>query len=69
MSHVGHATDLPHAQWQKSSYSGDNGGSCIEVATLAGGTIGVRDSKDPHGPALIFPAAAWATFVTTVTTH
>lgn len=65
MSHVGHATDLPHARWRKSSRSGDNGGSCVEVATLTSGTIGVRDSKDPYGPALIFPASAWATFVTT----
>lgn len=63
------AQDLSRATWRKSSYSGDNGGSCVEVATLTGGTVGVRDSKDPYGPALIFPAAAWTTFVTTVTTR
>ncbi|WJK42859.1 DUF397 domain-containing protein [Solwaraspora sp. WMMA2056] len=69
MSHVGHATDLPNAWWRKSSRSGDNGGSCVEVTTLAGSTIGVRDSKDPHGPALLFPADAWAAFLTTVSGH
>jgi len=69
MSHVEHATDLPHAQWHKSSRSGDNGGSCVEVATLAGSTIGVRDSKDPHGPALLFPTGAWTAFLTTVSSR
>ncbi|MDG4775208.1 DUF397 domain-containing protein [Solwaraspora sp. WMMD792] len=69
MSHVEHATDLPHVRWRKSSRSGDNGGSCVEVATLAGGTIGVRDSKDPHGPALLFPTGAWTAFLTTVSSR
>ncbi|WFE30291.1 DUF397 domain-containing protein [Solwaraspora sp. WMMD791] len=69
MSYVGHATDLPHARWRKSSYSGDNGGSCVEVASLAGGTIGVRDSKDPHGPVLLFPASTWTAFLTFLPSH
>ncbi|MFD4395190.1 DUF397 domain-containing protein [Kitasatospora sp. NPDC058478] len=30
------------------------------------GAIPVRDSKDPHGPALVFPAAAWEAFVSAV---
>ncbi|WP_326555978.1 DUF397 domain-containing protein [Micromonospora sp. NBC_01813] len=55
---------MSRARWRKSSRSGDNGGSCVEVATLAGGTIGVRDSKDPHGPALLFPTDAWTAFLT-----
>ena len=37
--------------WRKSSYSGSNGGNCIEVTT-APGTVAVRDSNDPHGPML-----------------
>ncbi|GAA2138763.1 DUF397 domain-containing protein [Actinomadura napierensis] len=37
-----------NVQWRKSSHSGGNGGECVEVAEL-GGTIGVRDSKDPEG--------------------
>ncbi|MFY1698172.1 DUF397 domain-containing protein [Solwaraspora sp. WMMA2101] len=61
--------ELSRARWRKSSYSGDNGGSCVEVAALAGGTIGVRDSKDPNGPALLFPAGTWTTFLTTVSSR
>ncbi|MGW1177152.1 DUF397 domain-containing protein [Kitasatospora sp. NPDC002543] len=30
------------------------------------GLVPVRDSKDPHGPRLVFPAAAWKSFVTAV---
>ena len=56
-------------KWCKSSYSGSRGGSeggaCVEVATCPH-TIHVRDSKNPHGPALIFPADAWASFVAAV---
>jgi hypothetical protein len=63
------AQDLPRATWRKSSRSSASGSNCVEVATLTGGTIGVRDSKDPYGPALILPGSAWATFVTNVTTR
>lgn len=34
--------------WRKASCSGNDGGHCVELADL-GGTIGVRDSKDPGG--------------------
>ncbi|MFF8604515.1 DUF397 domain-containing protein [Streptomyces sp. NPDC015346] len=49
--------------WRKSSYSGNESGSCVEV--LHGYTSGVpvRDSKKPHGPALVFAAAGWAAFI------
>ncbi|MFJ2193374.1 DUF397 domain-containing protein [Kitasatospora sp. NPDC087861] len=30
------------------------------------GAVPVRDSKDPHGPALVFPAAAWGAFIAAV---
>lgn len=50
------------AQWRKSSYSGSNGGACVEVATLPGGGLAVRDSKDPDGPKLAFAADDWAAF-------
>lgn len=61
------APELSDAVWRKSSYSGGNsgGGECVEVAALAGRTA-VRDSKHPHGPALVFPASAWAAFVADV---
>jgi hypothetical protein len=47
--------------WRKSSYSGANGGQCIEVGN---GTrlIAVRDSKDPDGSVLAFAADTWAAF-------
>ncbi|GAA2139038.1 hypothetical protein GCM10009760_20810 [Kitasatospora kazusensis] len=54
--------DLTGASWFKSSHS-DNGGTCVEVAPDFPGVVPVRDSKDPEGPALLFPAAAFAAFV------
>ncbi|MER7582517.1 DUF397 domain-containing protein [Kitasatospora sp. NPDC097691] len=57
--------DLTGAQWFKSSYS-NNGGSCVEVAPDFPGLAPVRDSKDPQGPALVFPGAAWESFVVAV---
>jgi hypothetical protein len=54
--------DLNRAQWRKSSYSTGNGGACVEVATNLPGAVAVRDSKDPHGPALIFTPGEWRTF-------
>ena len=54
--------DLNRADWRKSSYSGNNGGACVEVARNLPGVVAVRDSKDPHGPALIFTRADWAAF-------
>ena len=53
--------DVTDAVWRKSSYSGSNGGTCIEVGT-AGPTVAVRDSKDPDGPRLAFAAATWKAF-------
>ncbi|MGW7445172.1 DUF397 domain-containing protein [Kitasatospora sp. NPDC054795] len=57
--------DLSDAAWFKSSYS-NNGGSCVEVAPDFPGLTPVRDSKDPQGPALVFPAEAWKSFVAAV---
>ncbi|MEU0838218.1 DUF397 domain-containing protein [Streptomyces sp. NPDC005962] len=58
--------DLTAAEWVKSSYSGANGGQCVEFSrTFARthGAVPVRDSKNPHGPTLSFPAEGWASFV------
>ncbi|MBA2806742.1 DUF397 domain-containing protein [Streptomyces sp. KM273126] len=53
--------------WRKSSYSGGSGGSCLEVTDAALPThLPVRDSKNPSGPALVFPAPAWQAFVTSL---
>lgn len=48
--------------WFKSSYSGAEGGQCIEVAAGAG-AVHVRDSKDVARPALRVSHDAWAGFV------
>ncbi|MFJ8475611.1 DUF397 domain-containing protein [Kitasatospora sp. NPDC094011] len=59
--------DLSSAHWVKSSHSSD-GGQCIEVAPGFPNVMPVRDSKDPSGPALVFAAAAWQSFVAAVRT-
>ena len=53
--------DLTSLRWRKASYSGDNGGNCVEVAGTPA-TVAVRDSKDPDGPRLTFTRQAWAVF-------
>jgi len=53
---------IDRAQWRKSSYSGGNGGACVEAAVLADGSWAVRDSKDPGGPKLAFVADDWLAF-------
>jgi hypothetical protein len=53
--------DVTGFAWRKSSYSGDNGGACIEVGT-AGPAVAVRDSTHRDGPKLAFTAHAWLAF-------
>jgi hypothetical protein len=50
--------DVTGVAWRKSSYSGDNGGTCVEVGTF-GPSVAVRDSNHPDGPQLAFPASTW----------
>ena len=50
--------------WRKSTYSGDNGGECVEVA--AAGAVLVRDTTDHTGPVLTFTAEAWRAFTATI---
>ncbi|SCF97755.1 DUF397 domain-containing protein [Streptomyces sp. Ncost-T10-10d] len=52
--------------WRKSSHSNSEGGSCVEVLDGHPSGVPVRDSKAPHGPALVFPAAGWSAFVAAV---
>ncbi|MFJ4093421.1 DUF397 domain-containing protein [Kitasatospora sp. NPDC089913] len=59
---IGPNLDLTDARWRKSSRS-NNGGNCVEVADGYIGVMPVRDSKDPKGPALVFPAGAWKSFI------
>ncbi|MFI6729750.1 DUF397 domain-containing protein [Streptomyces sp. R-74717] len=60
---VEETTDSPAAlRWFKSSYSGAEGGDCLEVATRPG-VVHVRDSKDLTGPVLSLTARGWSAFV------
>jgi hypothetical protein len=48
--------------WRKSSYSGTNGGDCVEVADLVP-SIAVRDSKNPGGAVLTVSRARFEDFI------
>jgi hypothetical protein len=48
-------------RWRTSSYSGNGGGTCVEVGQARPGVL-VRDSEDRVGPALGFPPGAWRRF-------
>ena len=52
------------SNWRKSSYSADNGGACVEVASAE--VVLVRDTTDRLGPALTFTADAWRAFTETL---
>ncbi|WP_306362608.1 DUF397 domain-containing protein [Nocardia sp. CC227C] len=53
------------ARWFKSAHS-TGAKECVEISFLDG-AVGVRDSKNPAGPALMFTTAAWARFTAAVT--
>jgi hypothetical protein len=55
--------DLTRAAWRKSTYSGGNGGQCIEVATNLPGIVAVRDSKDHERLVLVVRRQEWRAFV------
>ena len=48
--------------WRRSSYSGNGGGNCVEVAPSLPDVVAVRDSKDPDGPVLVVSRDEWARF-------
>jgi hypothetical protein len=53
--------EFTDVSWRKASYSNASGGNCVEVASL-GTAVAVRDSTDPDGPKLAFPAEQWRAF-------
>ena len=53
--------DLLRLDWRKAKRSMSNG-NCAEVA-LAAGTVAIRDSKDPYGPALRYSPDSWRLFL------
>ncbi|MFD8863903.1 DUF397 domain-containing protein [Streptomyces sp. NPDC059590] len=56
MDHSTTQTDLAHAHWRKSSFSGgtQDAPECVEVAPLADGRIAVRNSKTPEAGIVFF---------------
>ncbi|MFF0448915.1 DUF397 domain-containing protein [Streptomyces sp. NPDC004609] len=48
--------------WTKSSHSNATG-NCVEMAGLPDGSVAIRNSRDPHGPALIYTRDEMAAFV------
>ena len=51
--------------WRKSTRS-NGSGNCVEVADNLPGVVGLRDSKDPAGPALAFQPSSWTAFIRAV---
>lgn len=62
MNNAESSTADPNLTWFKSSYSGTEGGQCVEVAA-ATSVVHVRDSKVALGPVLTVSREAWAGFV------
>lgn len=58
----GEVMDISNVNWRKASYSGANGGDCVEVAAIPT-AIAVRDSKDPDGYKLAFTPPTWQSFI------
>jgi len=56
------ATELGPVEWRKSSASNPSG-NCVEVTALADGTVAVRNSRQPDGPALVYTRAEVAAFL------
>ncbi|MFC7807803.1 DUF397 domain-containing protein [Streptomyces olivaceus] len=55
---------LSNVEWRTSSYSGSNGGDCVQVADgCPAGSVPVRDSKNTAGPVVTVGARAWQSFV------
>jgi hypothetical protein len=48
--------------WVTSSYSGSQGGNCVETAADKRGRVLIRDTKDRDGAVLAVPAALWRRF-------
>lgn len=51
--------------WRKSSFSGGNGGQCVEAGSILGAVL-VRDTTNRNGGTLAFSAQAWKSFAATI---
>jgi Domain of unknown function (DUF397) len=56
--------EVTNMTWKKSSYSGNGGGECVEIANTD--RVLVRDSKNPEGAKLVFGTDAWQRFTSQV---
>lgn len=56
------ASDLRDVTWRKSRRSNSQG-TCVELASLPGGAVAVRNSRHPDSPALIYSAAEIEAFL------
>lgn len=57
---------IDSATWRKSSYSGANGGGCVEAGVAEQGRVLVRDTTDRSGPALEVSVEAWGNFTSSL---
>jgi hypothetical protein len=57
------AAGLPRGTWKAAMSCGPNGGNCVEVNLGARGLAGLRDSKSPDGPVLVFGTEHWRAFL------
>ncbi|MER5518274.1 MULTISPECIES: DUF397 domain-containing protein [unclassified Streptomyces] len=64
MKHVDDASTLPVTWWKSSASASQS--DCVECGIVDGATVAVRDSKRPHGPALLLGRAALSAFTTAV---
>ncbi|MEU6291916.1 DUF397 domain-containing protein [Streptomyces sp. NPDC046988] len=62
MNTAEYSTVAPDLTWFKSSYSGTEGGDCVEVAAGTG-VVHIRDSKAMAGPVVRVSREAWAGFL------
>ncbi len=53
---------VDRATWRKSTYSGTNGGGCVEAGVANPGRVLVRDTTNRAGAVLDVPADAWRAF-------
>jgi hypothetical protein len=56
-------TGFAAADWEKPWACGGDGGNCVEVNMSPSGSVGVRDSKLPDSPVLVFSSAEWKDFL------
>ncbi|MCK2219553.1 DUF397 domain-containing protein [Actinomadura sp. ATCC 31491] len=57
------AAELRQAEWRKASYSGADGGDCIEVAPLSGDRVGIRDTEQPELAPWVVRGSVFRAFV------